>query len=97
MAAAPMDAHERAPEWVIRREYFTGDECKPSCGVLRIAPTGNLWREGEEQFVEGPLGEKVSHQMRSPFNQDHICRARLRNCREHSLRRNRAGVRCRGQ
>ncbi len=72
MAPAASDAHERAPERVLRCKPLTRDQPWP---LRRGIATGNLWGKRQEQFIQELLGKEVPWQLWPTLDQDDLARA----------------------
>ena len=72
MAPCAFDTHKGSPAGMLRRKTLTGDEPWSLSGVVS---TGDLWGKRQEQFIQQPLCEKVSQQLRATLDQDDVALA----------------------
>src|SRR5215218_1411359 len=87
MIAATLETGERSPDGMLRGERFPADEPRSfDPGV----PASDLRRQRQEQLVEQPLGEEVTHQTRPGLEQYQLAFPGAVNRIQHRLRAERS-------
>ncbi len=81
MTSRTFNTNKRSPEWVLWGKTLPGDESRTlDCSIS----TGNLWRERQEQFIQGLPGKEISHQLGSALDEDQVTLANTSHCFQDS-------------